>query len=135
MSLATLSISIIWLVLCLALIIGFMYEEEVIEFEQNLKKKICKYIYDKIISYEQWRDMKKAGNMAKSLFADTYKYQERYELFGSIFGEEHPMVISSGGKWFACSQLIQQNGLEEPYRKYCESQVKKGQKNNRVSGN
>lgn len=124
MSLTTLGLSIIWSVLVVTVIIGFMYEDKVIEFEQKLKKKICRYIYNKIVSYEQWRDLKRAGTMAKSLFADTYKYQEQYELSSSVFGDEHPMVISSGGKWFACNQLIQQNGLEESYRKYCESQVK-----------
>lgn len=106
-------------------IYGYVKEKQITAWEKRTLIKVCRYIYNKIVSYEQWRDLKRAGTVAKSLFADTYKYQERYELFSSVFGDEHPMVISSGGKWFACSQLIQQNGLEESYRKYCESQVKK----------
>ncbi len=115
-------------------IYGYVKEKQITAWEKRTLIKVCRYIYNKIVSYEQWRNLRRAGNIAKSLFADTYKYQERYELFSSVFDDEHPMVISSGGKWFACSQLIQQNGLEESYRKYCESQVKE-EKNNRVSGN
>lgn len=107
------------------IVIGFMYEDKVIAWEQRMKKKICRYIYNKIVEYEDWRDLKRVEAMAKTLFADTYKYQERYELFSSVFGDEHPEAISSGGKWFACSQLIRQNDLEELYQKYCESQINK----------
>lgn len=117
------------------LILGFMYEEKVIAFEQRLMKKICRLIYNIIVAYEKLRDfiitLSKRRSIKKVLFFNTYKYYIRYKTFSKLLGEDNEDTISSQTKYWTCHTLIEFCGLEKAYKAYC----KKQQKNNRVSGN
>lgn len=112
------------------LILGFMYEEKVIAFEQWLKKKVCKLIYNIIVAYEELSDrivniFRKRRNVKKVLFYYTYKFEEQYRTLGKLLGEDNEMVISSRDKHYACQMVIEMCGLEKAYKAYCKKATKK----------
>lgn len=136
MSVANIAATVIEAIIGGLLILGFMYEEKVIAFEQWLKKKIYKLIYNIIVAYEKLRDLlillfRKRRSIKKVLFFNTYKYHKRYETFSKSYGEDNEMTFSAREKYWTCHMLIEICGLEKAYKAYC----KKQQKNNRVSGN
>ena len=118
------------------LILGFMYEEKVITFEQWLMRKIRRLIYNIIVAYEDLRDLaiklfRKRRSIKKVLFFNTYKYHKRYKAFSKLLGEDNEDALSARQKYWTCHMIIEMCGLEKAYKAYC----KKQQKNNRVSGN
>ncbi len=136
MSLSFAVSTVIELIIGGLLVLGFMYEEKVIAFEQWMMKKVRKLIYNIIVAYEELSDcivklFRKRRNIKRVLFYYTYKFEERYRTLGKLLGEDNEMVVSSRDKHFACHMVIEMCGLEKAYKAYC----KKQQKNNRVSGN
>ena len=118
------------------LIYGFTKEEEVIAWEQRTKIKLFRYIYNRIVAYENWRDMKKAGvkpqDVTSALFEYAYHYYDGYKTVLNFIGDEdHELVAGIRNKWYACYKVIEDSGLGDIFLEF----VEKKQKNNRVSGN
>lgn len=110
-------------------ILAVVYEEKLIAFEQRLKKKICKLIYNIIVAYEELRDyifshFRKRRSIKKVLFFNTYKYHNRYQLFIKTYGEDNEMTISAREKYWTCHMIIEICGLEKAYKAYCKKQQK-----------
>ena len=117
-------------------IYGYTKEDEIKAWEQRTLDKLFRYIYNKIVAYENWRDMKKVGvkphQVTGALFEQTYHYYDGYKTLHNIIGnEDHELVTAMRNKWYACYKVILESGLDEMYMDF----VEKKQKNNRVSGN
>lgn len=67
MSTGHIIISIAEVLAALVVIVGFMYEDKVIAFEQRLKKKICRKIYNAILIYERWRNDRRVVKTYKNI--------------------------------------------------------------------
>ncbi len=118
------------------LIYGYTKEEELIVWEQRIKRKLFRYIYNRIVAYENWRDMKNTGvkphDVTNALFEDAYHYYDGYKTVLNVIGNEnHELVAGIRNKCFACFRVIKDSGLGEMFLDFVENK----QKNNRVSGN
>ncbi len=56
------------------LIYGYTKEEEIAAWEQRTKIKLFRYIYNRIVAYENWRDMKKAGVKPQDVTSALFEY-------------------------------------------------------------
>lgn len=118
------------------LIYGYTKEDEIKAWEQRTKIKLFRYIYNKIVAYENWRDMKKAGvkpqDVKNALFEDAYHYYDGYKTVKNLIGnDEHELVKATRNKCMACFWVIEDSGLGDLFLDFVENK----QKNNRVSGN
>ena len=105
------------------LIYGFTKEKEVIAWEQRTIIKLFRYIYNRIVAYENWRDMKKAGvkphDVINALFEQTYHYYDGYKTIHNIIGnEDHELVVAMRNKWYACYKVILESGLDDMYMEF-----------------
>ena len=118
------------------LIYGYTKEDELMDWEQRTKIKLFRYIYNRIVAYENWRDMKKAGvkpqDVTSALFEDAYHYYDGYKTVKNLIGnEDHELVAGARNKCFACFRVINDSGLGDMFLEFVENK----QKNNRVGGN
>ena len=118
------------------LIYGYTKEDEIKAWEQRTKIKLFRYIYNRIVAYENWRDMKKAGvkphDVTSALFEDAYHYYDGYKTVKNLIGkDDHELVAGIRNKCMACFWAIEDRGLGDMFLEF----VEKKQKNNRVSGN
>ncbi len=118
------------------LIYGYTKEDEIKAWEQRTKIKLFRYVYNKIVAYENRRDMKKSGvkpqDVTSALFEDAYHYYDGYKTVKNFIGnEDHELVAGVRNKCFACFRVIKDSGLGDLFLEF----VEKKQKNNRVSGN
>ena len=127
---------IIVLIFAGVLIYGYTKEKEVIIWEQRTKRKICQYIYNKIVEYENWRVLRKSGikeqEVINALFENAYHYYDGYKTVKNLIGDEnHELVKALSSKCFSCFIVIKDSGLGDLFLEFVENK----QKNNRVSGN
>lgn len=118
------------------LIYGYTKEKQIIAWEQKVKKIICQYIYNKIVAFENWRVLRKAGvkeqDVINALFEKAYHYYDGYKTAKNLIGDEnHELVKALSSKCFACFIVIKESGLGDLFLEFVEEK----QKNNRVSGN
>ncbi len=111
------------------LIYGFTKEDKIKAWEQRTKIKLFRYIYNRIVAYENWRDMKKAGvkphDVTSALFEQTYHYYDGYKTVRNIIGnEDHELVVVRRNKWYACYKVILESGLDEMYMDFVEKKQK-----------
>lgn len=118
------------------IVYGYMNEEKVIAWEQKVKIKVCRYIYGKILAFEQWQALRKAGvkeqDVVNTLFEDAYHYYDGYKTLLNLTGNEnHELVSAFKNKCYSCFWVIKDCGLGDLFLEFVENK----QKNNRVSGN
>lgn len=136
MSAGFILIMIIILIFAAVLTYGFAKENKVSEWEQRTKKKICQYIYNKIVEYENWQVLRKAGvkeqEIVNALFENAYHYYDGYKTVCNLIGDEdHDLVKALRYKTYSCFLVIKDSGLGDLFLEFVENK----QKNNRVSGN
>ena len=136
MSAGFILIMIIILIFAAVLTYGFAKENKVAEWEQRTKKKICRYIYNKIVEYENWRVLRRSGikeqEVINALFENAYHYYDGYKtIFNLIGDEDHDLVKAFRYKTVSCFLVINDSGLGDLFLEFVENK----QKNNRVSGN
>lgn len=111
------------------LIYGYTKEEEIAAWEQRTKIKLFRYIYNRIVAYENWRDMKKTGvkpqDVTSALFEYAYHYYDGYKTVLNFIGDEdHELVAGIRNKWYACYKVIEDSGLDEMYMDFVEKKQK-----------
>lgn len=130
------SIIAIGLIFGLPIIYGYLNEQKVKDWEQRTKIKVCRYIYNKIVEFENWQVLRQAGikeqDVINSLFERAYHYYDGYKTVKNLIGDDnHELVKACSYKCFSCFIVIKESGLGDLFLEFVENK----QKNNRVSGN
>ncbi len=110
-------------------IYGYTKEDEIKAWEQRTKIKLFRYIYNRIVAYENWRDMKNTGvkphDVTNALFEDAYHYYDGYKTVLNVIGnEDHELVVAIRNKWYACYKVIRDSGLGEMFLDFVEKKQK-----------
>ena len=118
------------------IVYGYLNEDEVKAWEKKTRLKICRYIYNKIVEYENWRVLRRSGikeqEVINALFENAYHYYDGYKTISNLIGnEDHDLVKAFRYKTYSCFLVIKDSGLGDLFLEFVENK----QKNNRVSGN
>ena len=130
MTTSVINIMFVGLVFGGLLIYGYTKEEKIMAWEQRIKIKLFRYIYNKIVAYENWRDMKKAGvkpqDVTNALFEDAYHYYDGYKTVKNVIGnDDHELVAGIRNKCFACFRVIDDSGLGDLFLEFVENKQAK----------
>lgn len=67
-------------------------------------------------------------DLKQCLFEHARKYQERYETFKRLLGENHEATIKNQYKYLGCYFVLSESGLLEEYETWLKNQEKGSEK-------
>lgn len=71
-------------------------------------------------------------DLKEVLFHHAFDYYTKYQNFKHILGEKNELTIQCENKWYGCSFVIRDSGLEAEYDEWVKKQKNRSGKNARV---